>query len=81
MKNITIELNAFKKLVQMRDFIVATASVLLQAHRRQKAVSGVISTVTNLRKLTTEQAALENRLREQALPTISERAITVPSRR
>jgi len=34
-EKITIELNAFKKLVQMHEFIVATASVLLQAHRLQ----------------------------------------------
>jgi len=48
-RKITIELNAFKKLVQMHEFIVATASVLLQAPAA-KAVSGVISNIDERKK-------------------------------
>ena len=48
-EKITIELNAFKKLVQMHEFIVATASVLLQAPAA-KAVSGVISNIDERKK-------------------------------
>ena len=56
-KKITTELNAFRKLVRMRDFIVANRERFGAETPAAKAVSGVISTVTNLRKLTTEQAA------------------------
>src|SRR6266850_5349303 len=75
MRKITIELNQFKKLNQMRDFGIAIRQRFATGTPAADGVAELISTVSNLNALTASQASLENRHRELLRAKLDARAV------